>query len=204
MAEELKVEVRDSRGKRKSRRLRKAGDIPAVLYGHGEANLCLAVAASSLDQLLHQGSRLVTLTGALNEPAFIRDVQWDTWGTHVLHVDFTRVSVDEKVQVQVAVELRGEAPGVREGGVVEQLVHSIELDCPAGSIPEKLTVSINGLKLHESIGVADLELPENAEVLGDSSAVIVHCIEPAVELEEEVAEAVPGEPEVIGAKEEET
>ena len=77
-------------------------------------------------------------------------------GHHVVHVDFTRISADELVKVVVAIELRGEAPGVKEGGVVEQLVHQIEVECPAGSIPDKLHVNINHLKLNEAIklGVA--------------------------------------------------
>lgn len=199
----MKVEVRESRGKRNTRRMRRSGKVPGVLYGHGEENVCLTVAADQLDALVQHGSRLVSLRGAVNESAFIREVQWDTWGTHVLHVDFTRISEHEKVQVQIAVELRGEAPGVKEGGVVEQLVHKVELDCPASAIPEKLAVNINHLKLGESIKIADLELPRGADVLDSLEAVVVQCVEPAAAPEEEVAEAVPGEPEVIGAKEEE-
>jgi len=201
MAEALKVEVRKTRGKRNSRRLRKRGSIPGVLYGHGQENVCLSVPADALDTLVHHGNRLVTLTGAVDESAFIREVQWDTWGTHVVHVDFTRISEHEKVEVGVAVELRGEAPGVKEGGVIEHLIHELELECPAGSIPEKVKVNINELKLHESITVADLGLPSGATALMEPTAVIVQCVEPVVAPEEEVAEAAPGEPEVIGAKE---
>ncbi len=200
MAETLKVEVRESRGKRNTRRLRRGGAIPAVLYGHGEENICLSVPAEQLNTLVAHGTRLVTLAGAVNESAFVRDVQWDTWGSTVIHVDFTRVSQDEKVQVHVSVELRGEAPGVREGGVVEQLIHDVQLDCPAISIPERLSVNINSLQLHGSITVADLALPEGATVLRDTGDVLVQCVEPAEEIEE-VEEAMAIEPEVIGAKE---
>ena len=76
--------------------------------------------ADELETALRHGSRLVSLTGAVNESAFIRELQWDTWGTHIVHVDFTRISEHEIVEVRVPVELRGEAPGVREGGVVVQ------------------------------------------------------------------------------------
>ena len=203
MAEELHVEVRESRGKHSNRRLRNTGRIPGVLYGHGLENVSLAVPADALSALVMHGGRLVSLTGGVHESAFIREVQWDTWGTHVLHVDFTRISEHEKVEVQVPVELRGEAPGVKEGGVVEQLVHEVDLECPAGSIPEKLSISINDLRLHDSITVADLDLPDGASVLGDATAVIVHCVEPVEVPEEEVVEAAAGEPEVISAKEEE-
>lgn len=203
MTEELKVQLRQTRGKHHARRLRRAGGVPGVLYGHGEENVSLSVPADQLDALVHHGGRMVALSGAVNEPAFIRDVQWDTWGTHVLHVDFTRISEHERVEVQVPLELRGEAPGIKEGGVVEQLIHAVQLECPAAAIPEKLTVGINDLQLHGSITIADLELPAEAAVLGDSAAVVVHCVEPIAVPEEEVAEAAVAEPEVIGAKEEE-
>jgi len=198
MAQELIVELRQNRGRHHNRRLRKAGRIPGVLYGHGKENFSLAVPAESLSALVQRGNRLVTLCGAVNESAFIRDVQWDVWGMHVLHVDFTRISEHEKVKVQIAVEIRGEAPGVREGGVVEQLIHQVEIECPASAIPEKVLVNINQLKLHDSITVAHLGLPEGAVVLGDPAAVVVHCVEPVEVPEVEVVEAAAGEPEVIG------
>ena len=202
MAEELNVELRKNRGKRNNRRLRKQGRIPGVLYGHNKENVSLAVPGELLDTLVQRGNRLVSLSGAVSESAFIREVQWDTWGTHVLHVDFTRISEHEKVRVQVSVEVRGEAPGVKEGGVVEQLIHQIEVECPASAIPEKLDVNVNSLKLHDSITVADLELAEGAVVLGNPSAPVVHCIEPVEIPEEEVGE-VAVEPEVIGEDKEE-
>jgi large subunit ribosomal protein L25 len=200
MAEELNVEIRQLHGKRNSRRLRHAGKIPAVLYGHGLECVSLAVPSERLEAALRHGSRLVNLTGALSESAFIRELQWDTYGTHVIHVDLTRISMHENVEVQVAVELRGEAPGVREGGVIEHLLHEVTLECPAGSIPEKLSVSINRLKLGDSIPVSALELPSGARVLEEPEAVVVQCVVPTEAPEEVAGEAAPGEPEVIGEK----
>jgi large subunit ribosomal protein L25 len=204
MAEQMVVELRDQRGKLDNRRLRRSGKIPAVLYGHGQENVCLAVSADALGKALRHGSRLIDLTGAVSESAFIRDMQWDTWGTHVLHVDFTRISADEIVEVTLTIELRGEAPGVRAGGVVDQLIHDVEIACPAGSIPEKLQVNINHLKLEDKITLAELKLPEGAKLLvEDLEAIVVQCIIPQELPEEGAAEAVAGEPEVIGAKKEE-
>jgi large subunit ribosomal protein L25 len=143
------------------------------------------------------------LTGAVSESAFIRELQWDTWGTHIVHVDFTRVSEHEIVEVRVTVELRGEAPGVREGGVVVQHIHEVEITCPASVIPEKLAVNINHLKLGDSVLLGSLELPQGAKIESmDLEEVVVECIVP-VEMPEEGAEALPGEPEVIGAKDKE-
>ena len=111
MALQLAVQTRDTQGKHRNRRLRQSGQIPGILYGHGLECVPLAVAADALTAAIRHGSRLVSLTGAVNESAFIRDLQWDTWGTHILHVDFTRISEHEIVEVRVPVELRGESPG---------------------------------------------------------------------------------------------
>lgn len=203
MAEEINVQLRETRGKRDSRRLRAAGAIPAVLYGHGEETVSLSVPAHQIEAAVRHGSRLVLLSGAVDQQAFIRELQWDTWGMNVLHVDFARISAHERVEVQVAVELRGEAPGLKEGGVVEQLVHDIQLECEAGDVPEKLEVNINHLNLNGSITAGDLELPGTAKVLSPLDTVVVQCIEPAAVPEEEVAAAEEAEPEVIGRKPEE-
>ena len=203
MAEELSVQVRQDMGKRNNRRLRKAGSVPGVLYGHGKENVALTIPAGPLDAMVQHGNRLVTLTGAVSESAFIRDVQWDVWGTHVLHVDFTRISEHEKVRVEVLIEIRGEAPGVKEGGVLKQSIHRVEIDCPASGIPEKLYVNVNDLNLLDSITVADLQLPEGAVALSDAATVVISCVEPLEVLdEEEAGEGVEGEPEVIGGDKE--
>lgn len=204
MAEELVVQIREQYGKRRNRRMRKSGAIPAVLYGHGEKTLPLSVAADAFDAVLRHGARMVALSGGVQESALIREVQWDTWGNEVLHVDFTRVSAHEKVEVSVALELRGEAPGMHDG-IVEQLLHEIDIRCPASEIPEKIEVRVIDLNVGDSISVSELELPTGASLITPPEEVVVHCIEPVEmpEEEEEAAEAVSGEPEVIGEKEEE-
>jgi large subunit ribosomal protein L25 len=204
MALQLAVEPRNTRGKLNNRRLRRAGNIPAILYGHGLENVSLAVSAESLTAAVRHGSRLVSLTGAVSESAFIRELQWDVWGTHIVHVDFTRISEHEIVEVRVPIELRGEAPGVRSGGVVSQLIHEVEIACPASVIPERLAININHLLLDQSVLLGSLELPQGAKMLADDlEAVVVHCAIPIEMPEEGAAEAAPGEPEVIGAKEKE-
>ena len=203
MAEQIPTVARQSGGKHVNRRLRNSGQTPAILYGHGEANVCLSVPSDAIAAALRHGSRMVSLTGAVNESAFVRDLQWDTYGTHVLHVDFTRISLDELVKVHLGLELRGQAPGVKEGGVVEQLVHDVQIECPAGAIPEKLYVNVNHLKLEEKVTLAQLELPARSKVFGDPETVVVQCVVPVEKPDLEAAEAVPGEPEVIGAKKEE-
>ena len=201
MAEQISTVARQKGGKHSNRRLRYSGQTPAILYGHGEANVCLSVPSEAIAAALRHGSRMVGLTGVVNESAFIRDLQWDTFGTHVLHIDFTRISVDELVKVHLTVELRGQSPGLKDGGAVEQLIHDVQIECPAGSIPEKLLVSINHLKLDDTITLAQLELPAKSKVFGDPEAIVVQCVIPVEKPDLESGETGLGEPEVIGAKE---
>jgi len=203
-AETLNVKKRETRGKRNARRMRQEGAVPAVLYGHGEETIALAVPTDQLDAALRHNAQLVSLEGDVKQQAIIRELQWDVYATHVLHVDFTRVDRHELVEVTVPVELMGEAPGVREGGSVEQLIHEVTIECPAIAIPENLTVNINELHLDQSISLSELELPKGAKLTQDDSETIVQCrevLEAPEELEPEVGESA--EPEMIGRKEDE-
>jgi large subunit ribosomal protein L25 len=202
MAESIQVQVREQLGKRNTRRLRRGGSVPAVLYGHGLENLNLAIPADEIDAAVRHGSRLVNLAGAVNDRAFIRELQWDTFGLHLVHVDLTRVSEHEMVEVHVQIELRGEAPGVREGGVISHLIHELSIECEVTSIPEKIHVNINHLKLEGKITIGDLELPPGVKVDADPEEIVVECVVPAAEEEEAVGEGA-AEPEVIGRKKEE-
>jgi len=199
MTEQLKVETRSTRGKRNARRQRAAGSVPAVLYGHGQDVVGLSVDATAVAAMIRHGARLVELSGALSESALVRAVQWDTFGTEVLHVDFTRVSVDERIEVTIPLDLKGTAPGIKQGGVVQHLVHEVEIECPAGAIPEKLLVSVNHLELGESILASAIELPAGAKLISAEDAVVVQCELPQEEEEQEAGAGV-AEPEIIGRK----
>ena len=199
----LNVALRDGRGSRKARKLRASGQTPAVLYGHGEDTISLSVEAADLNTFVRRGLKLAKLAGAVSESALVRELHWDALGNDILHVDFTRVTVGEMVETTVSIELRGEAPGVRVGGVVQHSLHEIAIRCPVQNIPEKITVSVSGLELGQSLTLAEIELPEGGELVGDSGTVFVQCVEAAVEEEEEVGVTEGAEPEVIGRKESE-
>jgi large subunit ribosomal protein L25 len=200
MSETLKVEVRESRGKRHARRLRQAGAVPAILYGHGEANLSLSIPLDQVKTAVRHGARVVDLDGAVKEKAFIRDLQWDTFGLEVLHIDLARVSADEKVEVEVIVELRGEAPGVKEGGVVSQVLHQVDVESLVTAIPDKLTLSINGLALNQTLTVANIELPAGTTMITPGETIVVQCLVPKVEEEAAPLPSEGAEPELIGRK----
>lgn len=203
--EEIVAELRQPGGKRINRRLRAAGKLPAVLYGHKEQTVCLLLPSDAVLNAVRHGIRVIRLTGAVQQNAFIKELQRDTWGKHILHVDLTRVSAHERVQAEVALELRGESPGVKEGGVVVQHLHSLEITCDVDKLPEVVYVGIGGLGLNQQVTVADLKLPEGAITELDPATVVVECRVPVEEAEPtaEGAASTEVEPEVIRRKKEE-
>jgi large subunit ribosomal protein L25 len=181
-------------------RLRRSGRLPAVLYGHGEQPVSLALVSEELEASLRHGAKVVDLDGAASGKALLQDVQWDTFFHQVLHVDLLRVQAGERVTVDVPIELKGESPGAANGGIIEQIVHSVEIEVALDVIPEKLHVRINKLDIGGHLTVKDIiDLPEGATVNLDEDEMIVHCIMPAAEEEEAAAEeGATAEPEVIG------
>ena len=163
----------------------------------------MTVATVEIASAIRHGARVVELKGAVNEKAFIRDLQWDVYGIDILHVDFARVSEHERIELRVTVELRGQAPGLKEGGVVELLVHDLEIECEALRIPEKLEVNVNDLHLDGSITAADIKLPPGVTLISDAETLVAHCVQPLSEDEAAASEGGAGEPEVIGRKPEE-
>lgn len=204
MAETMKfvAEPRSGRGSQESRRQRKKGHLPAVLYGHKEETLSLSLPLIEVEKAIRHGVRVVDLqAGGKEEKALIKETQWDHLGIHLLHVDFARVSLDERIVVTVPLHLRGTAPGIAAGGVLDQPLHSISVECLAISIPESIRVNVGELQLGASIHVRELVLPEGVKAMSDPDAIVVHVTLPAVEPEPGVAtELAPGaaEPEIIG------
>ncbi|MCL2622270.1 MAG: 50S ribosomal protein L25 [Planctomycetaceae bacterium] len=199
----LNVELREAHGKRFNRRLRASGKVPAILYGHKKKCVALSIPVEMIEAAIRHGNRFVQLSGAVREKALIKECQWDTWGKEVLHVDLTRVGEHEKIRVAVALELRGEAPGSKEGGVVRQQLHEIELECEAAAVPEKIEVNINHLELGQAIHVGSLTLPTGSVALTDAGLLVVSCAEAVEKPEAEAVAADGAEPEVIGRKKEE-
>lgn len=196
-SEALEVMARDGTGSKECQRLRRKGLVPAVLYGHGEACVNLAAKRESIEAVLRHGSMYVELQGAASGGAIIRETQWDTFGAEPLHIDFLRASRTERVKVKVPIDMKGEAPGHRNGGIVTLVVHELELECTPDAIPDHLHAMVGSLDVGGHITVADLELPAGAKVLADPSDVLVTCVRPGEKAE---AGAASAEPEVIGRK----
>jgi large subunit ribosomal protein L25 len=203
---QFKTEPRTGQGSRDAVRLRKAGRVPAVVYGHKEATVAVTISRDELAAALRHHARTVDLlVDGKTETALIQEVQHDHLGTGLMHVDFRRVSKDERVRTTVDIELRGTAPGATGGGVLDQPLHKIHVECPAISIPESIRVKIDGLLLGQAIHVKELELPPGVKALDDPDLVVVQVKMQQVAVPEPTTlapEATTAEPEVITKKKE--
>ncbi|QDU23471.1 50S ribosomal protein L25 [Urbifossiella limnaea] len=178
----LKAEPRTGSGSRQAGKLRKAGRVPAIVYGHKEANVAVSVAADELDRLIRvQHARVLNLdVGGKTETVLVRDLQWDHLGRHMLHVDFARVSASDRVRVTIPVELRN-SPKQTGGGVLDQPLHTLHVECSPTAIPESIRIDITGLTLGAPIHVRELALPAGVTVLEAPEAVVVQLKLPGAE-----------------------
>ena len=202
----LAAKKRDGHGTKVARKLRRSGEIPGVIYGHKEETVSVTLSGDELTKAIRHGARVVDLqTPAGVQTAQIVELQWDHLGKEILHVDFKRVSRDERIVIDVRVELRGVAPGVTGGeGVLDQPMHTLKIECLAIAIPDTIRVSVAELQLGGAIHVKDVHAPEGVKILSDPDAIVVHVTEKAKETEAVApgAEVAPGatEPELIGRK----
>ena len=205
----LEAEIRSERGKR-SRHLRREGKVPGIFYIHGEENVTVAVPERSLHPLIHSTETHIInlkLNDGSVKSCILRDIQFDPVTDQPLHVDFQGLRPDEKLTVEVPIVIVGATPvGVKEGGILQSVMHMLKISCLPKDIPEHVEVNPEQLAINHSIHVRDLKV-ENVAILDNPDKTIVAVIPPTVEVVEEPAAATEEitEPEVIakGKKEEE-
>lgn len=195
----LVVELRSLTGTANSRRLRGTGKVPATLYGLNQNPVSVALAGDDITPVVVSGNKIVDIeVEGSTSIAIIREVQWDTFLTHILHVDLQRVDSDTRVDIELVVNIRGE---VNEG-VLEIVERSIMVNCPVFLVPDSPVVRVGSLKIGDSVTIADLELPGKVSVELPDDTVILRVNEVQdIEIEaEDVSSAL--EPEVIGRESE--
>lgn len=206
---QLKATPRDQSGKGAARSLRREGRIPAVIYGHARAPQSLSVSTRELDRLLGQiaaGSTVVELElDGRTSRTLIREIQRHPVKRNVLHVDFQELVAGETVTVRVPIVFIGTPEGVRlGGGLLDQIVHEVELEADPSSIPNHIDVDVTAMTIGDTVHVSDLELPAGVTAVDDASLTVCILQPPRVEEAAPAAEPTSGEPEVIRkAKEEE-
>ena len=202
MAEQfaIKAEKREALGTRVSRRLRKSGKLPAVLARKGEEPLHLLVDAKEFSQLVKKHARIINLTHpAGKDKVFIKEVQYDHLDENAIHVDFTRIAMDQLLTIEVPLILKGKPVGVsEEGGVLDQYVKILKIQCLPDAIPEQIEADVTSLKKDVKFTVKDLHLPAGLKVAHDADLLLAIVQEHKLEeIAPAAAAAGPVEPEVI-------
>lgn len=197
----LAVEPRSERGTQLCRRLRKRGRVPGNLYGLGGESVALSVANDELEPMIGAGIQVVQLDeDGAQTLAMFRELQWDTFGTHIRHFDLLRIDPDKKIEIEISVDLRGIAAGTLTGGVLDLQSRTLTVRCAAFQIPPNIPVRIGNLEIGQSVQVQDLEPIEGVEFLAAPESVVVQVNAPIVIDDEEGLDEVAAatEPEVIG------
>ena len=200
---QLTAKVRGELGSRRNKRLRDAGFIPGVIYGHKEDVVPVTLPKRELVRHLDHGAHLFALAlEGKNENVLVKDVQYDHLGIEVLHVDFARVDLNERVEVTVPLVLKGEPKGEAEGGVLQQVVADLEIECLVTQIPSEIRHNVSNMALNDVLHIKDLQLPEGVRALQDPDLIVATVKEIVEETAEPAAAEGAAEPEVIGKAEE--
>jgi large subunit ribosomal protein L25 len=197
----LSVEERPELGTRASRRLRRQGLVPGVVYGGADGEPThFKVDARALRQVLVDGSALIDLRvgGAKARPVIVKDQQLHPVRDQPLHIDLLEVRLDEKIQAPVAVHVEGveESPGVKEGGVLEQVTHQLNIEALPTDLPEAIVVDTSGMQIAATMHLSELEAPPGVTFLDDPEETIIATIVVPTEIEE--AEEIEEETELVG------
>ena len=214
------AEVRASRGKNEARRTRRAGQIPAVVYGAYKDAVSVSVNPREILKAVHSSTGYNTIfnlaiQGGETSPVMVVDQQVDPLKGTLLHADLKRIDLSKKIRITVPVHTKGEPAGVKlQGGLLEIVSRAVEIECLPDEIPESFTVDVSELMIGQSKRASDVALPASIKLMSAPDAVIAHTVALRAEAEPAAAEAAPAaegapaepaEPEVIkkGKKEEE-
>ena len=206
----IEAETRSDLGKNASRRLRRSGKVPAVLYGVDGGAVSLTVEPRSIQAILHSETGENTLFGlriagkAVPGKVMIKEHQVDPLDESLVHADFMRIAMDRAIRVQVTIHTVGVAKGVKlSGGILDHPMRELEVECLPADIPERIDVDISELDMGKSIRVGEITVPPGVKVLTDPGMAVVAVVAPTVEkapvaaAEGAVVAEAPAEPEVI-------
>src|SRR3954463_11175832 len=197
----LEVDARPERGTRATRRLRREGIVPGVVYGGTgqEDAVSFKVNARSLRHVLVDGSALIDLkVDGKTLPVIVKDRQLDPVRDEIIHIDLLEVRLDEKIQTQVGVHIEGaeEAPGIKEGGVLEHVTHQLNIEALPTAIPEAIVVDVSGMEIAATMHLSEITPPEGVDFLDDPEETIIATVVVPTEVEE--PEEIEEETQLIG------
>jgi large subunit ribosomal protein L25 len=184
----LQVDERPERGTRATKRLRRAGFVPGVVYGGGDGDsVSFKVDSRVLRQVLVDGSALIDLkVGSKTRPVIVKDQQLHPVRDEVMHIDLLEVRLDEKIQTTVGVHVEGseESPGVKEGGVLEHVTHQLNIEALPTAIPDYISVDVSGMEIAATMHLSEVTAPEGVEFLDDLEETIIATVVVPTEVEE--------------------
>jgi large subunit ribosomal protein L25 len=196
----LDVQERPERGSRPMKRLRREGFVPGVVYGGRDGNCTsFKVDSRALRQVLVGGQALIDLkVDGKTRPVIVKDQQLHPVRDEVIHIDLLEVRLDEKIQTTVGVQIEGaeEAPGVKEGGVLEHVTHQLNIEALPTAIPDAIHVDVSGMEIAATMHLSELTPPEGVEFLDDLEETIIASIVVPTEVEE--PEEIEEETELVG------
>jgi large subunit ribosomal protein L25 len=196
----LEVSARAVEGSRATRRLRKQGLVPGVVYGGGDDPVAFAVDALALRSTLAHGSAVLDLKvdGATATPVIVKDVQNHPVRGEAIHLDLLRVDMDKPIHAVVVLELTGgeEAPGVTEGGVLSQETRELNIEALPDDIPDSITHDVSGLEMNETLTLSVVSVPQGVTLLDDPEETVIATITPPTQ--EPVEEEIETETELVG------
>jgi large subunit ribosomal protein L25 len=206
----VEVKTREALGKNASRRLRRQGMIPGIVYGAKSNPVAVAVDPRRLLEIIHSESGVNTIfqvspaAGDAGRHVMIKEYQVDPVKGDLLHADLVRIQMDEVIEVEVPIQVTGEAAGVKlDEGILEHVIREVRVSCLPGDIPEHITIDVSALKIGDALRVSDLPKNDRYRILTDPEQTLVVVSPPAKEEEvtpppgAEAAPAAPVEPEVI-------
>ncbi len=196
----LTVERRDPDGSRTAHRLRRQGRVPGVVYGGSDDSVPFQVDARELRHALTHGGAVldVSVEGAKATPVIVKDTQRDPVSGAVVHVDLLRVRMDKPIQATVMLELDGveEAPGVKEGGILEQVTRELNIEALPGDIPDAIHHDVSGMEMNDTLTLAVVSAPAGVTLLDDPDETVIATLSPP-RVEEE-PETLEEETELVG------
>ena len=205
----LIAKKRTLEGTSNARRLRNAGNLPGVVYGSETEPVSIEVNAHDFGQILHHHASEsllidIDLEGEGTLSVLVKDVQHHPVTSELVHVDLMRVAADKPIHVDIQIEVVGESKGVKMGGILDQVMHAIAVECLPGDLVETFEVDVSALAIGDALHVSDLKLGSKYKLLVDEEAIVVSVSGPNVEEDEEAEEgAAKAEPEVIKDKKDE-
>ncbi len=186
---QIEAKKRSDFGTRATKKLRREGQLPCVLYGQGEDSLSIVLSEMDVKTFFRQQGRIMHLSvEGVEERAILRDIQYDSMGNNIIHLDLLRIRLDEVISIRVAVNIVGIAKGIEEGGIMQILRNDIQVKCLPTQIPQAIDVDVAELGIQEALHLKDVHFPEGVELDEEPEYTVVSIVSKTVEPEPEAVE----------------